>query len=279
MSNRESMVFYRSWWLAVEELPEDIRQEVISATIEYGFIGSIPDSMSNIARAMFALIKPQIDINNAKWENGCRGREFGALGGRPKNPKETPNITPKVTPKKNQENPKGNPKKTPNVNDNVNDNDNPLSLSPSQDPKEGGVTATERDRFFEIFYYRNAKQPNEEVERFINHYEASGWCRNGSSRPVRNKYALAKSWKFEDATPRYDTCTMNVLTKFESACIEIGDAWITKELNAYLVGVDEYNGKMRILLTDKVAIDAIEAHKHIIAKHLQCEWSYGVKRA
>ena len=100
MSNRESMVFYRSWWLAVEELPEDIRQEVISATIEYGFIGSVPDSMSNIARAMFALIKPQIDINNAKWENGCRGREFGALGGRPKNPKEPPNITPKVTPKK-----------------------------------------------------------------------------------------------------------------------------------------------------------------------------------
>ena len=140
------------------------------------------------------------------------------------------------------------------------------------------MTATERDRFFEIFYYRNAKQPNEEVERFINHYEANGWCRNGSSRPVRNKYALAKSWKFEDTTPRYDTRTMNVLTKFEAACIEIGDVWLSKQLNTYLVGIDEYNGKIRILLTDKAAIEAIEAHKHIIAKHLQCEWSYGVKR-
>ena len=140
------------------------------------------------------------------------------------------------------------------------------------------MTATERDRFFEIFYYRNAKQPNEEVERFINHYEANGWCRNGSARPVRNKYALAKSWKFEDTTPRYDTRTMDVLTKFEAACIEIGDVWITKILNSHLVGVDEYNGKIRLLLNDKAAIDAIEAHKHIIAKHLQSEWSYGVKR-
>ena len=95
MSNRESMVFYRSWWLAVEELPEDIRQEVISATIEYGFRGTIPENMSSIARAMFVLIKPQIDANNVKFENGCRGKEFGALGGRPKNPEKTPNLTPK----------------------------------------------------------------------------------------------------------------------------------------------------------------------------------------
>ena len=141
------------------------------------------------------------------------------------------------------------------------------------------MTATERDRFFEIFYYRNAKQPNEEVERFINHYEANGWCRNGSNRPVKNKYALAKSWKFEDATPRYDAHTMGVLTKFEAACIEIGDVWLTKILDSHLIGVDDFNGKIRLLLSDKVAIDAIEAHMHIIAKHLQCEWSYGVKRA
>ena len=97
-------------------MPEEIRQEVTSATIEYGFRGTISDGMSSIARAMFALIKPQIDANNAKYENGCRGREFGALGGRPKNPKETPKVTPNLTPRKPQENPKGNPKKTPNEN-------------------------------------------------------------------------------------------------------------------------------------------------------------------
>lgn len=267
------MVFYRSWWLAVEELPEEIRQEVTSATIEYGFRGTISEGMSSIARAMFALIKPQIDANNAKYENGCRGREFGVLGGRPKNPKETPNLTPK----KPQENPKGNPKKTPNENDNVNDNDNTLSLSLSQESKEGGVTATERDRFFEIFYYRNAKQPNEEVERFINHYEANGWCRSGSSRPVRNKYALAKSWKFEDTTPRYDSVTTSILTKIEAASLEIGTAEITKALHACLRRIEiTEDKKVRFVIAHKAAMDVIEYYKDVIYKYLACGWSYGV---
>jgi uncharacterized protein YdaU (DUF1376 family) len=56
----------------------------------------------------------------------------------------------------------------------------------------------ERERFLEIFsLVLNFQEPQQEVERFVAHYEANGWCRNNSTVPVKNKEALARSW-----TPR-----------------------------------------------------------------------------
>lgn len=276
---RDSMVVYRSWWDAVAELPSDIRQEVVCAAVEYGLNSVVTTELSPVAKAMFALIKPQIDANNAKYENGKKGASFGVLGGRPKNPKETPNITPDQTPKKHQENPKHNPKKTP-IMYNVlcNNTNNSLSLSLSLDGKEGGVTATEREKIFELFYFRNCQQPNVEVERFINHYEANGWCRNGSSRPVKNKYALAKSWKFENDKPRYDTFTAKVLNeKIYPAIIEIGDSNITQELDKWLIRIEPCDdGKIRITAKKKSVVDVIESYAKIFAKSIPEGWCYAV---
>lgn len=56
----------------------------------------------------------------------------------------------------------------------------------------------ERERFLEIFsLVLNFQEPQQEVERFVSHYDANGWCRNNSTVPVKNKEALARSW-----TPR-----------------------------------------------------------------------------
>lgn len=271
MARRESMIFYASWWESIKELPVVVRNEVLNTVVEYGIEGVMTSEQGQMTKAIMALIKPQIDANNQKYENGCKGGEYGALGGRPKKPQQNP----KETPEKPQENPSETPTKPLMIYDNVNDNDNnTLSLSLSQSEKEkaeGGVTATERERFFEIFYFRNAKHPAEEVERFINHYEVSGWRRNGSNRKVSNKYALAKSWKFEDATPRYDSITIGILRKIETACLEIGNTGIAKVLHAYLrkAEITEEN-KVRFILANKEAMDVIEAHKDAIYKHLQC---------
>ena len=105
MGKRESMIFYASWWDAVAELPSNIRQEVVCAAIEYGLCGTTTSELGQISKAMFGLIKPQVDANNVKYENGCKGGVYGGLGGRPKKPQE-------------------NPEKTPNENENVNVNEN-----------------------------------------------------------------------------------------------------------------------------------------------------------
>ena len=121
MAKRESMIFYASWWDAVAELPSNIRQEVVCAAIEYGLCGTTTGELGQISKAMFGLIKPQVDANNVKYENGCKGGVYGGLGGRPRKPQENPEITPNETPKK----PLKNPEKTPNenVNENVNENE------------------------------------------------------------------------------------------------------------------------------------------------------------
>lgn len=116
---RESFVFYRSFYEGIKELPRDIQGEVLTAIMEYGLNGVTTENQKPITKAMFALIKPQLDANNQRFENGRLGAEHGKKGGRPK--KEKPQENPNQTPKKPQENPNLTP--NVNVNDNVNDND------------------------------------------------------------------------------------------------------------------------------------------------------------
>ena len=104
---RESFVFYRSFYEGIKELPRDIQGEVLTAIMEYGLNGVTTENQKPITKAMFALIKPQLDANNQRFENGRLGAEHGKKGGRPK-----------------KEKPQENPNLTPNVNDNVNVNDN-----------------------------------------------------------------------------------------------------------------------------------------------------------
>ena len=114
---RESFVFYRSFYEGIKELPRDIQGEVLTAIMEYGLNGVTTENQKQITKAMFALIKPQLDANNQRFENGKKG-------GRPKaNCNQTETET---KPKQNR----NKTKHEPNVNDNVNvnDNDNDLFL-------------------------------------------------------------------------------------------------------------------------------------------------------
>ena len=111
---RESFVFYESFYLALSELSASQQGKIYTAICRYALYGEEPE-LKGASSAVFKLIKPQIDANNRRYENGKLGGEHGVKGGRPKkplkNPKETPNVNVHV-----------------NVNDNVNanvtDNDN-----------------------------------------------------------------------------------------------------------------------------------------------------------
>ena len=105
---RESFIFYSSFVEAIDELPEDIQLKVYQAISHYAIYGE-ECNLSGIAKAVFALIKPQIDANNKRYIDGCKG-------GRPK--KEIKNENKKPVVFKNEKN------KKPNDNDNVNDNVN-----------------------------------------------------------------------------------------------------------------------------------------------------------
>lgn len=70
---RSGFVFYRSWLEAVKNLPREMQGEVLTAIIEYGLDGVTTESLKPITSAMLAMVKPQIDANNKRLENGAKG--------------------------------------------------------------------------------------------------------------------------------------------------------------------------------------------------------------
>ena len=96
----DSMVFYRSFFDAVEDCDDETTAAIFRALCMYGLYGEeIP--LEGEAARLFRLMKPQIDANNRRKEAGRKngpkgaeygilGKSFGVLGGRPKNPDKTP---------------------------------------------------------------------------------------------------------------------------------------------------------------------------------------------
>ena len=97
---RDSFIFYRSFYEAIKDLPRDIQGEIYTAIMEYSLYGNEAENLKPVARSIFTLIKPQIDVNNKRFDNGCKG-------GRPKND--------------NQEETKSKPNYNDNKNKNVNE--------------------------------------------------------------------------------------------------------------------------------------------------------------
>jgi hypothetical protein len=108
---RESIIIYRSFYDAIKELEPTHQAEVWRAVFEYGLNKNEVD-LSGLPSIIFKLIKPQLDANIRKYENGTKG-------GRPKKQSET-----KEKPKNNLNETKAEPNVNDNENDNKNDNHN-----------------------------------------------------------------------------------------------------------------------------------------------------------
>ena len=111
---KDSFIFYRSFYEAIKDIPPEEQAAVFRAICEYALNGKKP-KIKGTASGMFKLIVPQIDANNARYENGKKG-------GRPNKIKGSGDNLDKTKPKPNHNLDITKPK--PNVNVNVNDNVN-----------------------------------------------------------------------------------------------------------------------------------------------------------
>lgn len=71
---RDSVLFYRSFYDALKNIPPDERLKVYDAIMEYGMYDRDPD-LDGVSLAIFLLAKPQIDANNKRYENGCKAKK------------------------------------------------------------------------------------------------------------------------------------------------------------------------------------------------------------
>jgi hypothetical protein len=161
---RNSFVFYISWWEAIKNLPRDVQGDVLTAIIEYGLYGETTEQLKPIAKAMLAMAKSQIDINNQRFENGKKG-------GRPK-----PDNNQKGTKQKtnyNQNQTKEEPNNNLINNDNVNDinkespNGDKKTIPKSKEVDLSFVSDEFKDVFKEWLEYKRERKENYKSEKSL----------------------------------------------------------------------------------------------------------------
>lgn len=111
---KDSFVFYRSFKDSLSELSDNDKLIMYEAISDYALDKSEPN-LKGFPKALFKLIRPQLDANWKRYEagvtHGHKGAKYGKLGGRPKS---------KKTLSKPSNNPLQTESKPSNVNGNVN---------------------------------------------------------------------------------------------------------------------------------------------------------------
>lgn len=113
-SKKESFVFYKSFFEALQDLKDKERLKVYDAICKLALYEDDTE-LTGIAKTIFTLIRPQILSNTKKYKDGQKG-------GRPK--KETTGFEKEKTTGYSQKKPNVNDNDNVNVNENENVNDN-----------------------------------------------------------------------------------------------------------------------------------------------------------
>ncbi len=69
---KESMIFYRSFYEAIQDLPDAEALQVYNAVFAYG-LDFKETELTGIASTVFKLVKPQLDANIRKYQNSLKG--------------------------------------------------------------------------------------------------------------------------------------------------------------------------------------------------------------
>lgn len=106
---RDSFIFYRSFYEAIKEVPAEAQLQIYKAISIYA-LEQEEIELSGIAKAIFSLVKPQLDANYKKYENGKQAKSKSKAKNKQTESKIGTNVN-------------------DNENVNVNDNDNAVGES------------------------------------------------------------------------------------------------------------------------------------------------------
>jgi hypothetical protein len=183
IKTRDSFIFYRSFFSATKCLNQVEKAQLFDAICSYALDNEIGE-LNGTAQGMFELIKPQLDANRKKFENGCvkkQNRSKTEAKNKQKISKTEANVNVNV-----------------NVNENVNEeliNDN---LNSNNILIEKNITKKEKVKNFvkptidELIDYCNQNVLDVDPNQFIDHYESVGW--KVGKNPMKDWQATARTW-------------------------------------------------------------------------------------
>lgn len=173
---RDSVVFYRSFYEAVKELPPEEFKKSVSAIMEYGLNDLEPET-SGIERTIYLLSKPQIDANNKRYKNGTKG-------GRPITEQKPNNNQTETKPKPNHNQTETKAEHKEKVNVNVKD-----KVKDKESVCTRFVPPTHQDV---SDYCQEKGYTNVDIERFIDFYESKGWM--VGKNKMKDWRAAVRNW-------------------------------------------------------------------------------------
>ena len=116
---RDSFIFYRSFYEAISELPKENQADSYNAIMRYA-LDQEEIELTGISKAIFSLVKPQLDANYKKYENGKQKKSKTEAKQKQTKSKKVTNVNENVNVNVNEN---VNVNVNDNVNVNVNDND------------------------------------------------------------------------------------------------------------------------------------------------------------
>lgn len=172
---RDSFVFYRSFYEAIEDLDDEQKLACYNALFKYAFDGDEPEK-KGIISTVFKLARPLIDRNNENFKNGTKG-------GRPKT-EPKPTVIESETDGFEDENP---------------NKDKDVDV---EKDKDVDVEKKEK-RVRSVFVKPNIEQVREycqeqgysvSPEQFMSYYDSNGWKIGGKS-PMKDWKAAVRTWQ------------------------------------------------------------------------------------
>ncbi len=162
---RDGFVFYRSFFESFSDLSKKDKLILFDAICNYA-LNDIDPELTGTPAAMFKLLKPQVDANNRRYENGKKG-------GRPKaNQTET-----KTKPNDNQTETKTKPKEKEKEKEKVKDKvqvkdkvKEQLQVQVQGDSFGGGGSGFDDDDFYNIW----KRMSPQDVDRIFDVYPETG---------------------------------------------------------------------------------------------------------
>nr|DAM79248.1 MAG TPA: DNA-binding domain protein [Caudoviricetes sp.] len=182
---RESMVFYRSFYQAVEDLPPEEFKASVMAILGYGLDGKC-EEVYGVSKSILALVKPQIDKNNKRYENSLKGGRKSTDNQTETKPEPNANqVETKPKPNRNQTETK------PKPNDNVNVNDNDIKENTLKGVKEKRFAPPTPENVRE--YCREMGYTHVDADRFVDFYSAKGWM--VGKNHMKDWKAATRNWE------------------------------------------------------------------------------------
>ena len=170
---RKQFTWYRSYYDALKELPAEEFRDIVLAVCAYALDGEEPE-LSGVARAIFTLIRPTLEVGRSKAENRSRAEQTSIsaeqTGNKPEQTKNKPEQT------QNKRKQTGNkPEQTRNKPEQTrkekeSENDSYCSPPPPSGPKRF-VPPT----LAEVQSYVAQRQSPVDPQGFIDFYASKGW--------------------------------------------------------------------------------------------------------